>query len=163
MQIIYGNSLATGKWAKGSSEPIGTDTTGAKFDEGNKEGDVAGTGQSTNAGESSATRPIKRAKACAGDEEGLISTVGRVGSELAAAIVIAGEKSAPPPPPPPADEIPDDLYETLQTMEGFNEAHIAHYYAFLVENPKSAKAFMKMGYVGQLTWISRYITKEFKD
>ncbi|KAK1643260.1 hypothetical protein QYE76_061065 [Lolium multiflorum] len=94
------------------------------------------------------------------EEEGLVSILGRVGSELAAAIITAGEKSAPQ---PPLDEIPDALYETLLGIEGFSEVQIAHYFAFLVENPKSAKAFMKMGHTGQKTWMARYINKEWKD
>lgn len=106
--------MATGKWAKGSSEPIGIGVVGAEFDEEDLvEGDIVATGHSTNnIGDSSATRASKRAKTSTGDDESLIATLGRVGSELANAIVIAGEKLAPPP-PAPIDEIPEHLYETL--------------------------------------------------
>lgn len=48
-------------------------------------------------------------------------------------------------------------------MEGYSETQIDDYYIFLVSNPRSAKAFMKMGHVGQLVWMDRYINKEFKD
>jgi hypothetical protein len=155
MQIIYGDRLATGKYAKGSSEPIGTAATAMDCDE----DDEHVLAQSNNEG-TSATRPVKKHKKDPTEEEGLVSILGRVGSELAAAIITAGEKSAPQ---PPLDEIPDALYETLLGMEGFSEAQIAHYFAFLVENPKSAKAFMKMGHTGQKTWMARYINKEWKD
>jgi hypothetical protein len=155
MQIIYGDRLATGKYAKGSSEPIGTAATAMDCDE----DDEAVLAHSNNEG-TSATRPVKKHKKDPTEEEGLVSILGRVGSELAAAIITAGEKSAPQ---PPLDEIPDALYETLLGMEGFSEAQIAHYFAFLVENPKSAKAFMKMGHTGQQTWMARYINKEWKD
>jgi hypothetical protein len=155
MQIIYGDRLATGKYAKGSSEPIGTAATAMDCDD----DDEAVLAQSNNEG-TSATRPVKKHKKDPTEEEGLVSILGRVGSELAAAIITAGEKSAPQ---PPVDEIPDALYETLLGMEGFSEAQIAHYFAFLVENPKSAKAFMKMGHTGQQTWMARYINKEWKD
>ena len=150
MQIIYGDRLATGKYAKGSSEPIGISATSMNCDEEDEENNEG----------TSATKPAKKQKKYPNEEEGLISILGRVGSELAAAIVTAGEKSAPQ---PPLDEILDDLYETLLGMEGFSEAQIAHYFAFLVENPKSAKAFMKMGHTGQQTWMARYINKEWKD
>lgn len=72
-------------------------------------------------------------------QEGLIFTLRPAGSELAVAIVTTGEK-LPLTSSEIVDEIPDNLYETLLGTKGYNEAQIAHYFVFLVENSKSAKA-----------------------
>src|SRR5438045_8489600 len=94
MQMIFGNSLATGKHTKGSNEQLGIGVNQIDQEEESNE-------QPSIGGDSSATRPTKRAKSTAVEEDTLVATLGRVGDKLADAIIIAGERSAPPPPPPP--------------------------------------------------------------
>ena len=59
------------------------------------------------------------------------------------------------------DAIPDNLWDVLVAIKGFDEGHIAHYYAYLVENPKTAKAFMTLKLENKLVWLSRYVEKTF--
>ncbi|KQK00827.1 uncharacterized protein LOC104581284 [Brachypodium distachyon] len=127
MQTCFGDRLATVKYAKGSSEPLGTATTPLEVDE---EEDVLG--PQSNIG-SSATKSLKRAKKEEGEEESLISTLRGVGTDLANAIAKAGANG---------NDIPDGLYETLCGLEGYNEDHVAQYYGFLVDHPKKARGFM---------------------
>ncbi|KQK12370.1 uncharacterized protein LOC104581507 [Brachypodium distachyon] len=152
----------------------GTESTDGADSSATKQAKRAKRAKTTNSADSTATKPAKRAKTTNGadstaakpakraktstpdDEDGLIATLRRVGSELAAAIITAGKKSAPQ-----VDDIPEGLYEQLNTLPGFTDDQIAHYYAFLVENPKSARAFVSLPYTGQLSWMSRYISKEF--
>lgn len=135
----------------------GTESTDGADSSATKQAKRAKRAKTTNSADSTATKPAKRAKTSTrDDEDGLIATLRRVGSELAAAIITAGKKSAPQ-----VDDIPEGLYEQLNTLPGFTDDQIAHYYAFLVENPKSARAFVSLPYTGQLSWMSRYISKEF--
>jgi hypothetical protein len=59
------------------------------------------------------------------------------------------------------DAVPDDLWDALAEIKGFDEDHITHYYAHLVENPKIAKAFMTLKLESKLVWLSRYVHKTF--
>ncbi|XP_044961708.1 uncharacterized protein LOC123412823 [Hordeum vulgare subsp. vulgare] len=43
----------------------------------------------------------------------------------------------------------------------FDEEHLAHYYAHLVDNPKIAKAFMTLSQTNKSVWVSRYVKKNF--
>jgi hypothetical protein len=57
--------------------------------------------------------------------------------------------------------VPDDLWDVLSAIKGFDEDHIVHYYAYLVENPKTAKAFMSLKKENKLVWLGRYVEKTF--
>ena len=57
--------------------------------------------------------------------------------------------------------VPEDLWDVLSAINGFDEEHIVHYYAYLVENNKTAKAFMTLKKENQLVWVSRYVFKIF--
>jgi hypothetical protein len=60
------------------------------------------------------------------------------------------------------DGVPEDLWDVLNAIKGFDEEHIIHYYAYLVENNKTAKAFMTLKKENQLVWVSRYVFKTFE-
>jgi hypothetical protein len=59
------------------------------------------------------------------------------------------------------DSLPDGLWDSLVAIQGFDEAHMAHYYAHLVDNPKIANAFMSLKLENKLVWVSRYVEKVF--
>ncbi|KAM0884332.1 hypothetical protein ACQ4PT_031056 [Festuca glaucescens] len=134
MATIHGNSMATWQYAKGSNDPLATEVTTISDDEAtkvNKE-DVA---QSQNVGESSATKP-KRAKTNACGEEGLQATLMVVGERLAIAIEKDVEK----------DKDKDknsakELWDNMKELPEFGLDFLAHYYAYLIENPHIATAF----------------------
>jgi hypothetical protein len=46
-------------------------------------------------------------------------------------------------------------------IKGFDDGHIAHYYAHLVDNPKIASAFMTLSLANKLVWVTRYVEKTF--
>ncbi|OEL33339.1 hypothetical protein BAE44_0005642 [Dichanthelium oligosanthes] len=156
MTTIFGNSMATGKNAKGSSDPLGTEYGGDT-----KEGEEArvNDGLSTldnNGASSSASRP-KKAKTLDIEEEGLIDVLKYVGDKLSNAI----EKIAGPTPPPAENDVPGDLFEILTSLPGFEETHISSYYAYLVANPHIARTFYKLPFNYKLNWFAMYISDKF--
>ncbi|OEL15387.1 hypothetical protein BAE44_0023594, partial [Dichanthelium oligosanthes] len=156
MATIFGNSMATGKYAKGSSEPLGMEQ-GGDTEEGE---DVrANDGLSTaddNGAPSSASRP-KKAKTVDNEEEGFIGVLKYVGEKLSVAI----EKIAAPTPPAVENDVPEDLFETLTSLPGFEERHISAYYAYLVANPHIARAFYKLPFNYKLNWFAMYVSDKF--
>jgi hypothetical protein len=51
--------------------------------------------------------------------------------------------------------------DALVAIKGFDDGHIAHYYAHLVDNPKIANAFMTLSLANKLVWVTRYVEKTF--
>ncbi|OEL18028.1 hypothetical protein BAE44_0020953 [Dichanthelium oligosanthes] len=119
MATIFGNSMATEKYAKGSSDPL--------------------------------------AKTIDNEEEGLIGVLKYVGDKLSVAI----EKIAAPTPPAAENDVPEDLFETLTSLPGFEETHISTYYAYLVANPHIARAFYKLPFNYKLNWFAMYVSDKF--
>ncbi|OEL28717.1 hypothetical protein BAE44_0010264 [Dichanthelium oligosanthes] len=156
MATIFGKSMATGQYAKGSSDPLGTEH-GGDTEEGEEV--RANDGVSTpddNGASSFASRP-KKAKTVDNEEECLIGVLKYVGEKLSIAI----EKIAVPTPPTAENDVPEDLFETLTSLPGFEESHISAYYAYLVANPHIARAFYKLPFNYKLNWFAMYVSDKF--
>ena len=152
MAIIHGSSLATGDYARGSNEPLATEVT-------NLEEDVANNGdspdvevtQSHNGGESSAPKP-KKVKTNPSANEGLQATLLACSERLAIAI----EKTAGT-----NQNSLDGLWDGMKTLPDFGLDFLAHYYAYLVENPNLATTFQVLEPPQKMVWVSRYVNKTF--
>jgi hypothetical protein len=106
-----------------------------------------------NVGESSAkTPPKKKAKLVHIEDDPLVTTLKDGFKMMADAIAKFGVDD---------DAVPDNLWDALAALKGFDEDHVAHYYAHLVDNPKTAKAFMTLKLESKLVWLSRYVHKTF--
>ncbi|KAG8084729.1 hypothetical protein GUJ93_ZPchr0010g11043 [Zizania palustris] len=106
----------------------------------------------------SSASKAKRAKSSVTEEEGLIGAINRVGEKLACAI----EKVATQPPPPPLnDDLPEDLFEMLSSLPGYESTQISVYYAYLVANPRMGRAFYKLPFEHKLNWVAMFIADKF--
>ena len=143
--------MATCQYAKGSSEPLAWHNV-IHLDE-----DAAATieeaSQSQTVGESSAPKH-KKAKANPCGDEGLQATLIACSERLAVAI----EKTATT-----DNNSPLDLWENMKTLPGFGLDFLAHYYAYLIENPRTATAFQVLEHDQKMVWVSRYIKNTFPD
>jgi hypothetical protein len=102
---------------------------------------------------SSTNRATKRAKIV---ESGL-DLVGafECGTEtLADAIKTAAKTVA-------GNTLPDGLFESVDTLLGFELQHKAKYYAHLVANPKSARVFIDMPFEYKLSLVSTFVNDNF--
>ncbi|KAL6906264.1 hypothetical protein ACP4OV_003865 [Aristida adscensionis] len=113
-----------------------------------EEEEVIGLGLSQGA-TSSATRANKKAKIVEVEEEGLVGAFKSVGQDLANAIKMVD------------NELPADLFDTLNSLHGFNSAHISFYYAYLVANPHIGRAFYSLPYEHKLNWVTMFIAEKF--
>uniref|UniRef100_A0ACD5U6L1 Uncharacterized protein n=1 Tax=Avena sativa TaxID=4498 RepID=A0ACD5U6L1_AVESA len=153
MAAIFGNSLATGQYAKGSNEALGEDVTEIEDDVEETE-QPATTPSPTTAATPSPNGPsapkAKRAKTSAQEsEDRMIATFTAVGKELADAIVKAGKTN---------DELPEGLWNGMKDIPGFDQASLSHYYAHLVENVRIARAFHSLDFDNKLIWVARYVS-----
>lgn len=139
--------MATGKYAKGSSEALGTSDAEAENDD--TDGNVPSP-PDDNGASSSATRPNKRAKTANNEEEGLIGAFNSSSKRLAKAIKEAAE-----------DDVPEDLLETLQNIPGFDDTQKAYYYAYLVQNPRMGRRFPTLPLTYQISLLAKYVTETF--
>jgi hypothetical protein len=143
--------MATGQFARGSNEPLASHNV-VHLDE-----EVAAMPeevvQSQNAGESSAPKP-KKAKTNPSSDEGLQATLLACSERLAIAI----EKTAST-----DNNSPLQLWENMKTLPGFGLDFLAHYYAYLVENPRTATAFQVLENNQKMIWVARYVKNTFPD
>jgi hypothetical protein len=144
MALIFGDSMATKKYAKGSNEPLGDAYLGTEAVE--EQGhNVPTTPTNGNAipspvnneqcPSSSATRPNKRAKTSNFEVDGLV----RAFTSSSNRPSIATEKLAKR-----NMDLSNDLYDMMKTLPGFNSAHISFYYSYLVANPHIRRAFYNL-------------------
>jgi len=154
MEAIFGNTMATGNFAKDSSAPLGREDDQVESQEEGDEvtGHGPSDGPSTQGATSSASRPSKKAKVAEMEEDGLVAAFKSVGENLAAAIKLVAK---------PDNELPDDLFDILNQLPGFNSAHISFYYAHLVANPHIGRAFYKLPFEHKLNWVTMFIAEKF--
>jgi hypothetical protein len=57
--------------------------------------------------------------------------------------------------------LPAGLFESVDTLSGFELQHKAKYYAHLVANPKSARVFIDMPFEYKLSWVSTFVNDNF--
>ncbi|KQK14511.2 hypothetical protein BRADI_1g16787v3 [Brachypodium distachyon] len=145
MATIFGASMTTGKFAKSGNDPLNSvevhdiedeDTPDESATEVNMSPNQGDTSQ-TNQGESSHTKLArKKAKLDPKEEDPLLSTL-KFGLERVATVL---EKSGKDP-----KAIPEGLWDDLASLlkgDNFprfiNESHLARYYSYLVDKPRTA-------------------------
>ncbi|PVH32882.1 hypothetical protein PAHAL_9G514100 [Panicum hallii] len=167
MATIFGNSLATGAYAKGASDPLASEVTAtANASQETKDGaetNEQGEGSpleaeemtfsaNTNGAGSSGTKPpaAKKHKVAAVEDPNIamVSIMSEGLGNLAAAIEKVGKED---------DGIPEGLYDDMMSIPGFDEAHLDHYYAYLCEHPSLARRFYNMRLSSKMVWVARYI------
>jgi hypothetical protein len=104
-------------------------------------------------GESSAPKPIN-AKTNPSTDEGLQATLLACSERLAIAI----EKTADT-----NNNSTLELWENMKKLPGFGLDFLAHYYAYLVENPRTATAFQVLENEQKMIWVARYVKNTFPD
>jgi hypothetical protein len=129
MATIHGGSMATGQFARGSSEPLASNNVFHLDEEVVAMPDEVE--KSQNVGESSAPKP-KKFKTNPSTDEGLQATLLACSERL----VVAIEKTAST-----NTNSPLELWGNMKTFPGFGLDFLAHYYDYLVENPRTATVF----------------------
>ncbi|XP_022681811.1 uncharacterized protein LOC106804265 [Setaria italica] len=143
MEAIFGNTIATGNFAKDSSAPLGREDDEVESQE---------EGMRLQGATSSASRPSKKARVAEMEEDRLVAAFKCVGENLAAAIKMVAK---------PDNDLPADLFDMLNQLPGFNSAHISFYYAHLVENPHIGRAFYTLPFEHKLNWVTKFIAEKF--
>lgn len=90
--------------------------------------------------------PPKKAKVK--NDDRLLCTMTRVLDRLAEAIEKCSRRDT---------DVPDDLWANMKGLPGFEQEHLAHYYAYLCENAHVARAFDKLSVPHKTIWVNRYI------
>jgi hypothetical protein len=57
--------------------------------------------------------------------------------------------------------LPNGLFESVNTLPGFELQHKIKYYAHLVANSESARVFIDMSFEYKLSWVSTFVNDGF--
>jgi len=147
--------MATGKYVKDSNSALDTEDAETMNDAGDENGVNDGPASPDDNGvSSSVTKPkAKRAKTVENeDDEGLIGAFKSVGYTLAKAIEKADATD---------NDVPEDLWDNLNSLLGFEAIHISCYYAHLVANPHIARAFNKLPLEHKLNCVVIFVNEKF--
>jgi hypothetical protein len=98
----------------------------------------------------SANRPTKRAKIVESGVD-LVGAFERGTQTLADAIKTAAVA---------ANALSDGLFQSVDTLPGFELQHKAKYYAYLVANPDSARVFIDLPFEYKLSWVSTFVSEK---
>ncbi|KAK3119345.1 hypothetical protein QOZ80_9BG0718400 [Eleusine coracana subsp. coracana] len=152
MCTIFGNSMATGKYAKGSNEPLGVDDADEEGGNGVPATTPPPAPTDEQGASSSATRPNKRAKTIDLDVDPLVVAFTSSSERIATAIENLAKGDM---------DLPADLYTQLKNLPGFNTAHISFSYSYLVADPHIGRAFYNLPFDAKMDWVVQYITDKF--
>ncbi|XP_012702326.1 uncharacterized protein LOC101763315 [Setaria italica] len=178
METIFDNAMATGKYAKGSNEALGTDfidlekveaSNGAANEQGcasEAPTESCNNGEATTSsnigGQSSASKlPAARRARIGADDGGQSSTSqpptrrARIsGDDDLGYMLLSGLEKLSDAIVQTAtasvdSELPKDLYDNLMVVPGFDEAYLVHYYAYLCDHSSVARVFNRLSGVKQ--------------
>ncbi|KAJ1258462.1 hypothetical protein BS78_10G077000 [Paspalum vaginatum] len=170
MQIIFGNGLATGKFAMGSNEALGSPSdfvessllgdgpkSGLKtmdvsklFEEGTKNHEEAGGASGSSSG---ATAGQKRKRSMLSEEDTLVLT-GMTAAVNNVADAIRHTK---------VDEIHPELYGAVMYMPGFTEEALLVAFSHLVDNKAQGVAFVGMSEPHRVLWLRTFLAKYYME
>ncbi|CAN6285337.1 unnamed protein product [Urochloa humidicola] len=145
MNTIFGSTMATGKFAKDSSAPLGTEDGDAE--------DWATSSASKTSRIGRISNSKKTNKRSRTDVDPLVAAINRGSNKIAKAIKEVGKSDK---------DVPSDLFANLMDFKGsFNETHLSFYYAHLVSEPHIARAFNSLPFDHKLNWVAKYIAENF--
>ena len=156
MEVIFGNGCATGKYAMGSGEALGSasdfaesslkhldDDLGKMFEEVGKKQD-GGAGGGTGVGN-------KRKRSSLTDEDitimtGMTAAVNNVADAIRDTKVV---------------EVHPDLYQSVMFMPGFSEEALIVAYSHLLDNKNQGIAFVGMNQSHRVLWLRTFLAKHY--
>ncbi|CAM0903179.1 unnamed protein product [Alopecurus aequalis] len=163
MATIFVKGMTSSKPAKSSSRPLAIDVAENLIENVNMDGgsdliakaveEAAMSFTDTdeeNAGDSSGSlpQPPPPKKAKVKNDESTLGTMTRVLDRLTAAIEKCSGRDT---------DVPEGLWANMKDLPGFEQEHLAHYYAYLCENPAVARAFYNLSMSPKMVWVARYI------
>ncbi|KAG2641054.1 hypothetical protein PVAP13_2KG144600 [Panicum virgatum] len=165
MHTIFGSAMATGKFAKDSSAPLGTEDGGSEdweTEETGKGDRAAIANEDNNGAISSASKTSKIVKTnnskktnkrSRTDFDPLVAAINRGSNKIAKEIKEVVKSD---------NDVPSNLFDNLMALNGsFNETHLSFYYAHLVSQPHIARAFNNLPFHHKLNWVAKHIADNY--
>jgi len=153
MLVIFGNGMATGKYAMGSNEALGSPSN---FAESSLKSDTIDDGKGTKGAEdtpkgSDAVAGSKRKRSMLSDEDLVVLTnmtdvVNNVADAIRATKV---------------DEVHPELYGAVMYMAGFPEEALIVAFSHLVDNKAQGVAFVGMSDPHRVLWLRTFLAKHY--
>jgi hypothetical protein len=56
--------------------------------------------------------------------------------------------------------LPNDLFEQVDNIIGFELEHKSNYFTYLVANPNIARVFIKLSLLYKISWVTTFLNKK---
>lgn len=170
MQIAFGNGLATGKFAMGSNQPLGSPSdwseSSLKYDESPKGfgdeykhqdvgGKAGGSGNhqdpGANAGRSGSGVGKKRKRTMLTEEDttvlsGMTAAINNVAEAIRETMV---------------EDVHPDLYAAVMFVSGFTDEALIVAYSHLADNKALGSAYVQMSDSHRVLWLRTFLAKHY--
>jgi hypothetical protein len=161
LPTVANNSFGNWKWQQlleiASHEPLAMEVG----DNTQKDGVGASSNAAINLNEvwaSSSARPSKRANKDDNAHDGLVQAIDRGNETLYALADVLREVAVAK---TVKANLLDGLFEDVDNLSGFEIHHKSKYYAYLVDNPQIARAFMDLSLLYKVSWVTSFVDENF--
>jgi hypothetical protein len=154
MSIIFGNGQATGKYAMGSSEPLGAPSDFAESSLKNERFEELKMASKTETAEPTKTTETtgrKRKRSMLTEDDVLVFT-GMTDAVNNVADAIRSTK---------VEDSHPDLYSALMFMPGFTDEALMCAYGHLLDNKAQGSAFVQMNDSHHVLWLRTFLAKHY--
>jgi hypothetical protein len=154
MSIIFGNGQATGKYAMGSSEPLGAPSDFAESSLKNERFEELKMASKTETAEPTKTTETtgrKRKRSMMTEDDVLVFT-GMTDAVNNVADAIHSTK---------VEDSHPDLYSALMSMPGFTDEALMCAYGHLLDNKAQGSAFVQMNDYHRALWLRTFLAKHY--
>jgi hypothetical protein len=156
MEAIYGGSLATGRYAMGSNETLGTDMGSVDAHMYEVKSDLespevlSGKGKDSNAGSSKGS-----------DEKEKVGKKRKLGSdemEMMGGMIKAVESVGHALRTPQHNEVHTDLYGCVMGCHGYTQEALMYALVYLLKNKVEGLCFVQMSEEHRILWLKTYLS-----
>ena len=150
MMVIFGNGQATGKWAMGSNEPLGTPSDCA---ESSLKTEILNSGKTVTPKDTKSEGGVgnKRKRSMLAEEDVVLFTgMAEAVKDVADAIRSTKVEDSHP-----------KLYGVVMFVPGFTEEALMCAYGHLLDNKALGSAFVKMSDSHHELWLRTYLAKHY--
>ena len=155
MEAIFGGSQATGRFAMGSSEPLGTDI-GQIDDNG---GDVSDLSKTEVHSGKAVDVPPESSKGAEGKERGgKRRKISQEEVDLMNGMVVAVQSVGEALKAPQHNEVHEDLYECVMGCPGYSQEALMFALVYLLKNKAEGLCFVQMSEAHRILWLRTHLS-----
>jgi hypothetical protein len=159
MEAIFGGTLATGKYAMGSNEPLGTNMAHIDLDGPGEESDMTKTCAAS--GPASVCKPETSVGTEGKERGGKRRKISQEELDLMSGMVKAVQAVGEALKTPQHNEVHEDLYSCVMGSPGYSQEALMFALCYLLKNKAEGVCFVQMTEEHRVLWLRTYLSTTY--